>query len=291
MDDTAVALVTNHRNGQSQALTTLSGIFAGHQEYSAQLLERLKAGDRETAAHGLRLSYDWLRNWKTLEDRAIHAKAVDLRMLELGFDVAGREEVWAFFKETGYGLDKPDNLPFNYSFIQMACTVSGLDDATVRNYTRVAKVWLTGETPLNIPHPVTLYDHHTGKPVADTDGVIQTVEWNPLVVDFSKLLIACVPARDGKMTDIHWGLLANPATPLSALHLYFGVGVQPWDYAPAPDALVKRRVAINAGVGYVYTLDQPNGKLFATFEMDSDDPDIEWAIETTLKALNAKVNG
>jgi len=283
--------------------TNFFDLYDQHREFNRRLLESIQSGDKSIAANGLRLTGKLLRGWTELEERTKHAKALDLRVFQIAWNTVGHDGAYDYFKECNFHDPDFKKEDFNYSFEQAVKIlvqktnfhITGswsMDDSTIRNYCRVARIWLTGETEVNPPDEITLIDPKTGNFEIDEYGEPAVVTWDPFRVLFSKLQIACPCVEEETMNEIHWGLLANPRSSYSDIRHYFILELQPWDFEPIPGRSTDRRfISINGGIMFVCRRGGLGGVEFGTLEVDNEDPDVAWAVSRTLKFLNASVNG
>ncbi len=155
--------------------------------------------------------------------------------------------------ETGFGHTKAyalaiirkhwDDLPFDarrtygFDFMTFARNVTGKEKSTILNYITTAKVWFIEKTKPDTTLSLKLRDV-TGKPVLnDKTGEprTRTVEFDPYMIDLSKLLLVNSTAGRGAMTPKLWEMLADSfytcddikkelaAEPHEESHFYFFV--------------------------------------------------------------------
>ena len=121
---------------------------------------------------------------------------------------------------------------FDYSFEQYASRRTGRDPVTLTNWIRTARLWLIDK--IGPTEDVALVDPKTGQFLLEqTDGETRPImkEWDPFNVDFTKLLLCNRMAREGKLDDVGFGLLANPETRWSDIRDYIH-GLLPWERTP-----------------------------------------------------------
>lgn len=100
---------------------------------------------------------------------------------------------------------------YGFSFMGMAKAVTGKQASTIDNYVRTAGIWFIEKVTPGKPVDITVRDNE-GRPIRDDNGQIITksVEFNPFMVDLSKLLAVNSRASRGEMTPRLWEMLADP---------------------------------------------------------------------------------
>lgn len=129
--------------------------------------------------------------------------------------------------ETGFGHAKAyalaiirkhwDRLPldvrrsYDYQFMHFARLFTGREKSTILNYISTAELWFIEKTRPEGTIPVKVRDA-SGRPVINpvTDQVrTKSVDFNPYLVDISKLLLVNGTARRGGMTEQLWEMLVD----------------------------------------------------------------------------------
>lgn len=130
--------------------------------------------------------------------------------------------------ETGFGHSKAyalaiikkhwDGLPFEtrrkhgFDFVTFAKTTTGKERSTILNYITTAKVWFIDKTKPEGTLSLKLRDE-TGKVMINEmtrEPRTRTVEFDPYLVEMSKLLLVNAKASRKEMTPRLWELLADP---------------------------------------------------------------------------------
>jgi len=206
---------------------------------------------------------DLLRKQKELSK----ATAVLLAKQQELWDDLGPDTIYALWEELRWS-EEP-----TYSFQDYAMHRTGFRWTTLINLIRTARVWFLQN--VKVPEKIRLLNPATDEPLKETVS-----DFDPSKADMSKLLLLASVQQRGDMTEKEWGLLANPDTTHRQLrrHLMNSKSVK-----------FKRRIICQDGMLVVMVPALDEALIFGSLEIDSTDPDISWAVEKTLMALNAKV--
>jgi len=184
------------------------------------------------------------------------------------------QDIWKAFEKLGFEPPTKDS----YSFESYAIARTGFEWPTISNLIRVAKPWYLKEGPISkqIPDKIKLIDPITREETGDT------IDFDPLAVDWTKLSLCTRPLKDGEMTTETWGLLANPSTTFSQLRSHT---------MQMPQAQGQnRRIIAQDGLMLVVSATQPEPRVFGNLDIDSEDEDVMWAVNRILVSCGIRVS-
>ena len=170
---------------------------------------------------------------------------------------------------------------FDYSFEQYACARLDRQWVTITNWLQTAKIhFVEDHAP---KEPIALIDAKTGQPLLEQIGnetrpIVQ--KWDPLNVDFSKLLLCNRLARENKLGDIGYGLLANPHTRWIDIRDFLH-NLMPWREREIREGELKFFVQ-NA---LLWVSDGVRSGIMASLEWDSEDMLIRQGVAKLIRAL------
>ena len=130
--------------------------------------------------------------------------------IEVGF---GHAKAFALYQIKKHWEDLPFDLrkQYNYGFMDFARLVTGRESSTILNYISTAQLWFE-EKPQPEGTVTVLVRDISGRPVINSiTGEVRTksVEFNPYLVDMSKLLLVNARVRSQAMTPQLWEYLVD----------------------------------------------------------------------------------
>ena len=130
--------------------------------------------------------------------------------IEVGF-AHGRAFMLAIVKPKWDDLPFAVRKQFGLDFMSFARAVTGKEESTINNYINTANVWFINKVRPNGVVRIVERDVE-GRPIMKADGtpVTKDVEFNPFMIDMSKLLAVNSRAAKGEMTDRIWEVLTDP---------------------------------------------------------------------------------
>lgn len=170
---------------------------------------------------------------------------------------------------------------YGFSFNKMAQNFTGKQSSTIDNYIRTARVWFINKVSPGKPIEITVRDNEK-RPIRDEHGRVLTKfeEFNPYMVDMSKLLVVNARAARGEMTPKLWEMLVDPFYTYEDIQLEHANGdKEPDFYRPSYFLLGPGLYAEMAGK----TLCIAEELNWSEYETDSDVKD---AIDLLLKMLD-----
>ena len=173
---------------------------------------------------------------------------------------------------------------FDYSFQQYACTRVGREWVTIANWLTTIEVHFIGNYA---PEEVILIDPRSGQPLLEQiNGVTTPIvkRWDPYKVDFSKLLIVNKVAREGRLGDKGYGLLANEKTRWSDIRDYIH-GLMPWREREVKEGELKFFVQN----GLLWVGDGARSEIMASLEIDSNDLLVRQGIAKLVRTLGVTI--
>ncbi len=173
----------------------------------------------------------------------------------------------------------------DYSFEQYSCRRTSRDWITLVNWIRTAELWLVDK--IGPTEDVALVDPKTGLVLLEQiNGETQPVmkKWDPFTVDFSKLLLANKPGREGALNDVGFGLLLNPETKWNDIRDYIH-GLKPWEQEHK--VFHELKFFIQAGLLYVRRND--HSKIIGSLELNSEDLLAREGVAKLVRTLNITV--
>lgn len=129
--------------------------------------------------------------------------------------------------EAGFGLTKAyalavvkdywEELPlatraqYGYIFLNFARNITGKQRSTIDNYINTARVWLIDKRIPPFGKVAIKLRNTEGKPIVDQSGryIYQDVEFNPFLIDMTKLLVTNARAKANEMTKELWEKLVD----------------------------------------------------------------------------------
>ena len=174
----------------------------------------------------------------------------------------------------------------DYSFEQYACRRTSRDWITLVNWIRTAQLWLVDK--VGPTGDIALIDPETGQILleqsnGETHPVIK--QWDPFMVDFSKLLLTNKQAREGQTDDQFWGLLANPETTWHDMRDYVN-GLKPWDKSIENEY---KELSFFLQNGLLYTKKGDHSEIIGSLEIDSENQLVREGVAKFVRTLNIAV--
>ena len=111
----------------------------------------------------------------------------------------------------GVPLDMMGDFKMDFHVYVRARTGTDYSNSAIDNFAAVGRVWFIDEIPEGIPATVQLYDTD-GQRVVDDEGELVVVDWNPCLLNTSKLVQAKAALSNGSLArnPVALGQLFNP---------------------------------------------------------------------------------
>ncbi len=170
----------------------------------------------------------------------------------------------------------------DYSFEQYACRRTSRDWITLVNWIRTAQLWLVDK--VGPTGDIALVDPETGQILLEqTNGETHPVmrKWDPFTVDFSKLLLANKPGREGSLDETGYGLLLNPETRWNDMRDYIN-GLKPWEQEPK----VFHELGFFVQAGLLYVQRDNISEIIGSLELNSEDLLVREGVAKLVRTLN-----